>query len=151
MNFVSRNGAKTVWEGTTSGVVTLNANEMFKTVTVTEYQDAQGNMGQVDSSEAPVKPVIEITSRGDVPIDEDESSQVVISGTARGFQAGDRLRVVAQLAEDPGNYNFDKTVEVAEDGDWATSEQNIRDWPSGDINLTVTGTNANSQEAKDTY
>ncbi|PAT66265.1 hypothetical protein CKA27_19770 [Vibrio coralliilyticus] len=151
VNFVSRNGAKTVWEGTTSGVVTLNANEMFKTVTVTEYQDAQGNSGIEDSSEAPVKPVIEITSRGDVPIDEDESSQVVISGTARGFQAGDRLRVVAQLAEDPGNYNFDKTIVVAENGDWATPEQNIRDWPSGDINLTVTGTNANSQEAKDTY
>ncbi|WP_019278128.1 hypothetical protein, partial [Vibrio coralliilyticus] len=97
--------------------------------------------------EAPVKPVIEITSRGDVPIDEDESSQVVISGTARGFQAGDRLRVVAQLAEDPGNYNFDKTIVVAENGDWATPEQNIRDWPSGDINLTVTGKNANDQEA----
>ncbi|ARC93838.1 hypothetical protein B6A42_19225 [Vibrio coralliilyticus] len=150
VNFVFRNGAKTVWEGTTSGVVTLNANEMFKTVTVTQYQDAQGNMGQVDSSEAPVKPVIEITSRGDVPIDEDESSQVVISGTARGFQEGDTVRVVAQLDGD-SNYNFNEARLVAKDGAWATSEQNIRDWPSGDINLTVTGTNANSQEAKDTY
>ncbi|PAU35373.1 hypothetical protein CKF94_25815, partial [Vibrio coralliilyticus] len=92
VNFVSRNGAKTVWEGTTSGVVTVNANEMFKTVTVTEYQDAQGNMGQVDSSEAPVKPVIEITERGD-SIDEDESSRVVISGTARGFKTGDKVTV----------------------------------------------------------
>ncbi len=150
VTFISRDAAKTVWEGTTSEVVTLNANEMFKTVTVTEYQDAQGNSGEEDSIEAPVKPLIEITERGD-SIDEDESSQVVISGTARGFQAGDTVRVVAQLADDPSNYNFDETRVVAEDGAWATSEQNIRDWPSGDINLTVTGTNANSQEAKDTY
>uniref|UniRef100_UPI002FD44CBA tandem large repeat n=1 Tax=Vibrio coralliilyticus TaxID=190893 RepID=UPI002FD44CBA len=150
VNFVSRNGAKTVWEGTTSGVVTLNANEMFKTVTVTEYQDAQGNSGIEDSSEAPVKPVIEITERDD-PIGEIESSRLVISGTARGFQVGDTVKVVAQLDDGSGNYKFDDTREVAIDGAWATSEQNIRDWPSGDINLTVTGTNANSQEAKDTY
>ncbi|NOI32336.1 hypothetical protein, partial [Vibrio coralliilyticus] len=87
VTFISRDAAKTVWEGTTSEVVTLNANEMFKTVTVTQYQDAQGNMGQVDSTEASVKPVIEITERGD-SIDEDESSRVVISGTARGFKTG---------------------------------------------------------------
>ncbi|WFB50705.1 tandem large repeat [Vibrio coralliilyticus] len=152
VTFTSRDAAKTVWEGTTSEVVALNANEMFKTVTVTEYQDAQGNMGQVDSIEAPVKPLIEITERGD-SIGEDESSRVVISGTARGFQAGDTVRVVAQLADDPSNYNFDETRVVAEDGAWATSEQNIRDWPSGDINLTVVGQNNNgvvADSAKDT-
>ncbi|WP_143695528.1 tandem large repeat, partial [Vibrio coralliilyticus] len=152
VTFTSRDAAKTVWEGTTSEVVALNANEMFKTVTVTQYQDAQGNSGEEDSIEAPVKPLIEITERGD-SIDEDESSQVVISGTARGFQAGDTVRVVAQLADDPSNYNFDETRVVAEGGAWATSEQNIRDWPSGDINLTVIGQNNNgvaADIAKDT-
>lgn len=152
VTFISRDAAKTVWEGTTSGVVTLNANEMFKTVTVTQYQDAQGNMGQVDSSDAPVKPLIEITERGD-SIDEEESSQVVISGTARGFKTGDKVTVVGRLESAPNTHYFNETVDVAGSGTWNTPEQNIRDWPSGDINLTVIGQNNNgvaADNAKDT-
>ena len=152
VNFVSRDGAKTVWEGTMSEVVALNANEMFKTVTVTEYQDAQGNMGQVDSTEASVKPVIEITERGD-SIDEDESSRVVISGTARGFKTGDKVTVVGRLESAPNTHYFNETVDVTGSGTWNTPEQNIRDWPSGDIHLTVIGQNNNgvaADNAKDT-
>ncbi|MDE3900028.1 MULTISPECIES: tandem large repeat [Vibrio] len=152
VTFISRDAAKTVWEGTTSGVVTLNANEMFKTVTVTEYQDAQGNSGEEDSSEAPVKPVIEITERGD-SIGEDESSRVVISGTARGFKTGDKVTVVGRLESAPNKHYFNETVDVAGSGTWNTPEQNIRDWPSGDINLTVVGQNNNgvaADSAKDT-
>ncbi|QOU32152.1 tandem large repeat [Vibrio coralliilyticus] len=152
VTFTSRDAAKTVWEGTTSGVVTLNANEMFKTVTVTQYQDAQGNMGQVESIEAPVKPLIEITKRGD-SIGEDESSRVVISGTARGFKTGDKVTVVGRLESAPNTHYFNETVDVAGSGTWNTPEQNIRDWPSGDINLTVIGQNNNgvaADNAKDT-
>ncbi|USD98606.1 hypothetical protein CTT30_21600 [Vibrio coralliilyticus] len=146
VNFVSRDGAKTVWEGATSDVVTVNANEMFKTVTVTQYQDAQGNSGQEDSTEAPVKPVIEITERGG-PIDEQESRQLVIEGTARGFQANDEVTVVARLSGSAQEHHFEETVVVAQNGAWSTSPQNIRDWPSGDINLTVVGLNNNGVAA----
>nr|WP_275666068.1 tandem large repeat [Vibrio sp. Isolate23] len=146
VNFVSRDGAKTVWEGTTSDVVTVNANEVLKTVTVTQYLDAQGNSGQEGSTEAPVKPVIEITERGG-PIDEQESRQLVIAGTARGFQANDEVTVVARLSGSAKEHHFEETVVVAQNGAWSTSPQNIRDWPSGDINLTVVGLNNNGVAA----
>ncbi|MDA0117644.1 tandem large repeat [Vibrio sp. T11.5] len=147
VNFTSQGNESTIWEGVTSDVVIVNANEMFKTVTVTQYQDVQGNHGTSSSSEVPVKPVIEMTPRGG-PIDEEESSQVVISGFARGFKAGDQVSVVASLDSDPSTYHFSETVDVSENGGWSTSEQNIRNWPSGDINLTVTGHNQNGQVAE---
>lgn len=115
VNFTSQGNESTIWEGVTSDVVIVNANEMFKTVTVMQYQDVQGNHGTSSSSEVPVKPVIEMTLQGGA-IDEEESSQVVISGSARGFKAGDQVSVVASLDSDPSTYHFSETVDVSENG-----------------------------------
>ncbi|WP_180275435.1 hypothetical protein, partial [Vibrio coralliilyticus] len=88
ITFVAQDAASTVWEGSTSGAVTVNANEMTKTVSVTRYQDTQSNSGDYSQSYnrlvTNVKPVVAISPRVG-SIDQTESSQWTISGTARGF------------------------------------------------------------------
>ncbi|ARC93840.1 hypothetical protein B6A42_19235 [Vibrio coralliilyticus] len=132
------------WTGVTETLSALPVNASTMTATVAKtYQDVTGTEGSEKSEVVPLKPVLEIDSHADIA--QSGASEVQITGKARGFSEGNQLTVSGTL----GDKTFTDTgVLVQADGTWVTTKQDIRTWPSGIINLTVSGRNTANVEAE---
>lgn len=136
------------WEGTTNSSIALVAGQTQVEVQVSRYLDTANNPGNPTPyvQMVNVKPVIELDPiAGGNGIDQSEAESLIISGQARGFAGGELLTVKAQASN--SSDHFSVTALVQADGVWATAAQNIRAWPSGDIEVSVSGSNSESVAA----
>ncbi|MFY2506795.1 hypothetical protein ACN3E9_00365 [Vibrio pectenicida] len=133
-----------VWTGETSEPITLKADEASKQLIVKDtYHDEVNNHHQEFIEEILVTPTItvdDVTEDNIVNGENDEITQVVFSGTTKGYESGTTLTVA--VASDKRPEDKFGPIEVTTngpDGSWLTPSQNMTFWEEADFTVHVMG------------
>ncbi|MGF1747201.1 tandem large repeat, partial [Vibrio cionasavignyae] len=128
---------RTIWRGS---VVVPSSVERSVALVVSDYQDAVGNVGDDNSTQAlAITPTLSIGAiNGGKTINTTDASAVAISGSSTRFEDGETLSVVA--SDSVGGKTSEVAVAVTADGSWSLS-LDMSSLQDGAITLSVSGTN----------
>ncbi|MGF1747160.1 hypothetical protein L4D74_00295, partial [Vibrio cionasavignyae] len=127
---------RTIWRGS---VVVPSSVERSVALVVSDYQDAVGNVGDDNSTQAlAITPTLSIGAiNGGKTINTTDASAVAISGSSTRFEDGETLSVVA--SDSVGGKTSEVAVAVTADGSWSLS-LDMSGLQDGTITLSVSGT-----------